>query len=187
VRYLSWLVIPLALWLAAGWLHGKGSLRHVAVGLLIMASVIAMVARDTVDDYKVEDARGAAHYVADRPNLPAVAMAWYMTRPIEYYMGLDSATALPAKDGANRFLYHELPNDRIVPLPSLDPGATDVTEQDRVFDAAVAVGQTYLFIRTREFHADADGVYLEHRTAEDGLEQVAHFAGITIYEGVRGS
>ena len=187
VRYLSWLVLPLALWLAAGWLRGKGTLRHVAVGLLVLSSVIAMVTRDTIDDYRVEDARGAAQYIADHPDLPAVGMAWYMTRPIEYYLGLTSATALPATDGPDRFLYHQEPDDRIVPLPNMDDESHDVTAQDKVLDAAVPLGQEYLFVVTRQFHADPDGTYFDHRVAEDGLVPVAHFAGITIYKGVRGS
>lgn len=187
VRYLSWLTIPLMIWLAAGYINAKGNLRHVAAGTLVLVAATAMITRVTVDDYRVEDARGAAGYIADHPSTPAVAMAWYMTRPIEYYMDLDSATYLPEDEGWGRFDYHEQLGARIVPIPSLDSVDPDMTVQGTVFDAAVMPGEEYLFVRSREFHADEDGKYFERRVAVDGLEPVADFAGITIYKGVRGS
>lgn len=187
VRYLAWLAIPLAIWLAAGYVNAGGRLRHIAAGALIVTAAIAMITRDTVDDYQVEDARAAADYISDHPNTPAVCMAWYMTKPIEYYLGLDEATDLPEDEGAGRFVYHEELDDRIVPLPSLEPDDPDMTEQDEVFDAAVAPGEEYLFVLSREFHADVDGEYFARRAAADGLEPVAELAGITIYRGVRGT
>jgi hypothetical protein len=186
VRYLSWLVIPLALWLAAGYFQAKGNLRHVAAATLLGLGAIAMVTRVAVDDHVVEDARAAADFIEAHQEMPAVAMTWYMTRPIEYYMGEDSATTLPADDGWGRFGYHEQLQNRIVPIPSLLPVDPAFSEQAEVFEAAVDVGERYLFVHSRGFHADPDGAYLSVRTATDNLSPVAEFAGITIYEGVRG-
>jgi hypothetical protein len=186
VRYLSWLTIPLVIWLVAGYVNSGGRLRHFAAATLVLMAFTAMITRVTIDDYRVEDARGAAGYIADHPTTPAVAMAWYMTRPIEYYLDLDSATYLPQDEGWGRFDYHEQLESRIVPIPSLDVADPKLTEQSLVFDAAVSLGEEYLFVRSREFHADENGRYFEQRAAVDGLEPVADFAGITIYKGVRG-
>ena len=62
-----------------------------------------------------------------------------------------------------------------------------MVEQSNVFGATVTMGEEYLFIRSREFHADPDGEYFAIREAADGLTPVAAYAGITIYRGVRGS
>lgn len=187
VRYLSWLVVPLTIWLAAGYMRSRGKLRMVAAGALVVMALAAMVARDIVADYEVEDARSAAVYIEDHPETPAVAMAWYMTKPIEYYLDLDSATHLPEDEGWGRFDYHEQLDNRIVPIPSPSEGISDMAEQNEVFDSAVAPGEEYFFIRSREFHADTDGRFFSQRAEVDGLQPVAEFAGITIYRGVRGS
>ena len=187
VRYLSWLVIPLAIWLGVGYLSAHGNLRHVAGAALLIMATAAIIARDVSDEHRVEDARGAAAYIEDHPDTPAVAMAWYMTKPIEYYLGLDSATFLPEDEGWGRFDYHDAFDNRIVPIPSPRPADPGFTEQAAAFDAAVAPGEDYFFIRSREFHADADGEYFNQRVAADGLQPVSEFAGITIYRGVRGN
>ncbi|MDJ0952945.1 MAG: glycosyltransferase family 39 protein [Acidimicrobiia bacterium] len=186
VRYLSWLVIPLAIWLAVGYFGTKGTVRHIAAVTLLLVGVIAIVTRATVDDYVVEDARSAAAYIEEHPDTPAVAMVWYMTKPIEYYLGLDSATFLPADEGSGRFVYHEQLDNRLVPLPSRPDADSGMAEQREIFAAAVAVGEEYLFVRSREFHADPDGEYFAIRQATDNLVPVAEYAGITIYRGVRG-
>ena len=185
VRYLSWISIPLALWLSVGYLRGSGRLRHAAAGTLVVLCAVAMITRVTIDEYRVEDARAAAEFIATQPDVPAIAMSWYMTKPIEYYLGEPSATYLPVDNDEDRFSYTEQPDNRIVPLPSLrDTGAT-MEEQNEVFEAAVAVGEEYLFVYTRQFHSDPDGEFLALRTSADGAEPVAEYAGITIYRGTR--
>jgi hypothetical protein len=62
-----------------------------------------------------------------------------------------------------------------------------MAEQAEVLDTAVPLGQEYLFVRSREFHADVENAYFDERVASDGLEPVAEYAGITIYKGVRRS
>ena len=54
-----------------------------------------------------------------------------------------------------------------------------------MFEAVVAVGEEYLFVYSREFHSDPEGEYLSFRTAVDGIQPVAEYAGITIYRGTR--
>jgi len=186
VRYLAWLVIPLALWLSVGYLHGTDRLRHVAAATLLGLGAIAMVTRAVGDDYVVEDARAAAEFVAGYPDTPAVAMTWYMTKPIEYYLGEASATVLPEDEGSKRFQYHEQLENRIVPIPSLRPVDPTYSEQAEVFEAAVDIGERYFFIQSREFHADPEGEYFAIRSAADELSPIARFPGITIYEGSRG-
>ncbi len=186
VRYLSWLVIPLAIWLAVGYFRTTGAVRHIAAATLLGVGVLAIVTRVTVDDHVVEDARSAAAYIEEHPDIPAVAMVWYMTKPIEYYLGLDSATFLPDDEGSGRFVYHEQLDNRLVPLPSHHDEGFGITQQIEVFAAAVAVGEEYLFVQSREFHADPDGEYFAIRQATDNLVPVAEYAGITIYRGVRG-
>lgn len=187
VRYLSWLVIPLGIWLAIGYDRAKGITRYVAAGALIMIATIAMITRVTVNDYEVEDARLAAEYVAENPGMPVVAMAWYMARPIEYYINPDVATILPADQGYGRFDYHEALDNRVVPIPSPRSPDPSLSEQLAVFDATVAVGEEYLFVYSREFHGDPDGQFLSLREAADGLVPVAEYAGITIYRGTHGN
>jgi hypothetical protein len=187
VRYLSWLAIPLVIWLAAGYVKSSGNLRHVAAGALIVLAGIAMVTRDTVADYRTEDARGAAEFIEEHPDVPAVAMVWYMTKPIDYYLGLDSATILPEDEGWGRFDYHEQLDNRIVPIPSVREDDPQMVEQNEVFDEAVPIGSEYFFILSREFHADPYGEFFDERATADALEPVARFAGITIYRGIRGS
>ena len=186
IRYLSWLVIPLAIWLAVGYFQADGRLRHIAAATLAVLALTAMVTRVVVDDYVVEDAREAATFIAADPDTPAVGMTWYMTKPIEYYLGEDIATVLPEDEGWGRFDYHEQLDNRIVPLPSLRPVDPTFSEQTEVFAATVDMGERYLFVQSREFHADPDGEYFAIRMAADNLVPVAELAGITIYEGVRG-
>lgn len=185
VRYLSWISIPLAIWLSAGYLRASGRLRHAAAGILIVLSAAAMITRATIDEYRVEDARAAAEFIAAQPDVPAIAICWYMTRPIEYYLGEPSATFLPIDNDEDRFSYTAQPDNRIVPLPSLRDADPTMVEQNEVFESAVAVGEEYLFVYTRQFHSDPEGEFLALRTATDGVEPVAEYAGITIYRGTR--
>lgn len=114
-------------------------------------------------------------------------MVWYMTKPIDYYLGLDSATILPEDEGWGRFDYHEQLDNRIVPIPSVREDDPQMVEQNEVFDEAVPIGSEYFFILSREFHADPYGEFFDERATADTLEPVARFAGITIYRGIRGS
>jgi hypothetical protein len=186
VRYLSWLVIPIAVWLAIGYTRTKGVYRHIAAGALIVVAAIAMVNRVAITDYRVEEARQAATYVEENPETPAVAMVWYMARPVEYYVDPEVAVVLPPDEGAGRFGYHALPNNRVVPLPErklTDPPQPPPTQ---VFEETIALGEEYLLIYSREFHGDPQGDFLELRESIDSLVPVAEYAGITIYRGVRG-
>lgn len=186
VRYLSWLVLPLGMWLAIGYVNAKGPIRHFAAGSLVVLASLAMFTRATIDDYRVEDARAAAEYVTENPETPALAMAWYMARPVEYYINPGVATVLPPDLGGGRFGYHDLLENRIVPLPTVEAANATFAEQRRVLDLTVAAGEEYLFIHTREFHADPDGGFFDFLQERDGLVPAAEYAGITIYRGTRG-
>ncbi|MDJ0663414.1 MAG: glycosyltransferase family 39 protein [Acidimicrobiia bacterium] len=186
VRYLSWLVVPLAIWLVAGFLAASGKARFLAGTALIAVMVLAIGTRLTIDEYKVEDARAAAEYVAANPDLPAVALAWYMTKPIEYYLGEESATVLPEDKGFGRFEYHEQLENRVVQIPPVRDDDPNMTRQADVLERVVDPGEEYLFIYSRPFHGDPEGRFLDARREADGLRPVADYAGITIYRGVRG-
>jgi hypothetical protein len=185
VRYLSWISVPLAIWLSVGYLRSSGYLRHIAAGTLVVLCAVAMITRVTSDEYRVEDARAAAEFISTQPEVPAMAMSWYMARPIEYYLDQPSATDLPVDNDENRFSYTAQPDNRIVPLPSLQGIDPTMEEQNDVFETVIAVGEEYLFVYSREFHSDPEGEYLAFRTAVDGIQPVAEYAGITIYRGTR--
>ena len=187
VRYLSWLAIPLVIWLAAGFSRTKRNTRYLAVGTLVVLAGAAMITRIAIDDYKVEDAEAAAAYIEQHPDTPTVAMAWYMARPIEYYIDQEAAIYLPPDEGWGRFDYHDLLDNRVVPLPSLVEEDPEFEEQLGLFARTVDMGEEYFFVYSREFHADPDGSFFELRQEADGLVPTAEFAGITIYRGVRGS
>ena len=119
VRYLSWISIPLAIWLSVGYLRAGGYLRHIAAGTLVVLCAVAMITRVTFDEYRVEDARAAAEFISTQSGVPVMAMSWYMARPIEYYLGKPNATDLPEGNAADRFGYVAQMENRIVPLPSL--------------------------------------------------------------------
>lgn len=186
VRYLAWLVIPISVWLAIGYTRSQGVTRHVAAGTLIVVATIAMVNRVAVPDYRVEEARQAAAYVEENPETPVVAMAWYMARPVEYYINPDVAVVLPPDVGDGRFGYHPLPSNRVVPIPERKVTDPPQPQPTQVFAATVAIGEEYLLIVSRAFHGDPQGEFFELRESADGLVPVAEYAGITIYRGVRG-
>lgn len=186
VRYVAWLVVPLAIWLAIGYTRSTSILRHISVGTLVVVAFISLGTRVTVSDYAVEDARQAAAYVTEYPEMPVVAMAWYMARPIEYYIDPAIATNLPEDEGSGRFGYHALLENRIVPLPEPIPGDTTFSAQLEVLDATVPVGEEYLFVYSRPFHGDPEGAFLESRRTRDELSVVVEYAGIAIFRGRRG-
>ena len=186
VRYLSWLVLPLGMWLAIGYCNAKGLARYIAAGSLVVVASIAMITRATMDEYRVEDARAAAEYITDNPDTPTVALVWYMARPVEYYINPEIATVLPSDLGKGRFGYHDLLENRVVPIPAVEPTDATFAEQRRVLDVTVAAGEEYLFIHSREFHADPGDVFFEFLQDRDGLVPEARFAGITVYRGTRG-
>lgn len=185
VRYLAWLVLPVALWLSIGYSMTPGNTKNIAAVTLAGIAVVAMIGRLTISDHQVEDARGVAAYIADNDQRSTIAMVWYIARPVEYYLNPVNATMLP--DGDKRFSYHELPENNIVPLPSARPGESTLDDALRVFSQTVAVGENYRLVYSREFHGDVDREFLTQRIVADGLEDVAEFAGITIYEGRRAS
>ncbi|NNC93740.1 MAG: hypothetical protein HKN80_14755 [Acidimicrobiia bacterium] len=186
VRFVSWLVIPLALWMAAGYVRSTGNLRHIAAATLLAVGVVAMVTRVTIDDHRVEDARGAAEYISMQTDVPVVGMVWYMARPVAYYLGDESATYLQMENEHAVFDYHEQLPDRISPLPSTGHEDPDIREQTNALANAVDLGEKYLLIYSRPFHGDPHSAFLSSRTAIDGLKPVAELAGITIYQGRRG-
>ncbi|MCP4965770.1 MAG: hypothetical protein GY926_11085 [bacterium] len=186
-RYLSWLVLPLGMWLAIGYFNAKGTARYVAAGSLVLLASIAIVTRATMDEYRVEDAKAAAEYISSNPDTPTVALVWYMARPVEYYINPEVATVLPPDVDDGRFAYHDLLENRIVPIPTIEPTDSTFAEQRRVLDVTVAAGEEYLFIHTREFHGDPGDTFFEFLQDRDGLVPAAEFAGITIYRGTRRS
>lgn len=165
VRYVAWVLVPIALWVGAG-LGRPGRSRIVQVATVALAIVfaVALVNRRYNDRYRVEDAEAAARFVArsDQLPVPLYVTANYMAKPLAYYL----PPGWPVWE---------------LPAPTRDTG--DVREALAVIIAAADSG-AFNLAYTREFDGDPAGRLLNKLLEMGVVVPEANFAGIRLFKGV---
>jgi uncharacterized membrane protein len=164
VRYVAWIVVPMAVWLGAavpGWRSPA-----VAASLLVVVGVsaVAIWNRHQVDRYMNEDARAAAAWLGEREDVaPVFVMTGYMSVPIRHYVGGDR---------------------EVIPIRGLrGPMSQRIRRAFATLESRVAGGQPYWLAYTRSFHGDREGTIRTLLERRHGLAPTSRFAGIEIYRG----
>jgi mannosyltransferase len=203
VRYWSWILMPLLVWLAAGAARGWHSrsrwITRLACAALICPQLFAVVSRHHDRRYANEDVRSAAAFlqIAAERQAPVFVVADYMAPPVRYY--LHGASAL---DG---WLPHARPASRASDEPGRESSTADAwiihprREADvrgsEPFDGA-EIDEWLLTVRslagdsgkfwllyTREFHGDRDGSLLRHLEGAGIVQLDREFPGVRVYRG----
>lgn len=163
VRYVSWVLIPILVWLAAGidWGRRRWTTR-LALALLLFVMTVSLLNRRTNDRYREEDSRALAEYLVSLPgeSRSVFVAADYMVDPVGHY--------LP-------------PAWRLIPVPR-------VNEQGAGLEAAVQTILTeqtpeagFWFVYSREFDGDPAGLIMDSLERGWATRIEAEFAGIELY------
>jgi hypothetical protein len=169
VRFVTWIMIALAVWLGAGIAAGwqRRYVRFATAALLLIAAA-AIVNRHTIDRYEHEDLRGAARYLqANATEADTVyVVSDYLADLMRYYLGA-------------RWHVVELPKPGYVNQVVREPrdAAEAVTKATHENPAAHRIWIIY----SRPFHGDPHGLLLEILESRQSLEPVATLAGVTVY------
>jgi mannosyltransferase len=169
VRFILWILIPLAIWLGAGLAAGR-NLWHIRLATLGLAglSAIAIYNRQAVPRYQYEDLRGAAAYLhthADQAQ-PVFIVSDYLSTAARYYLEEPwRVVELPRPGG----------NNGAVKEPS------DLADADATLASSASADRPFWLIYSREFHGDPQGLLLKHLTATRHLNAAAGFSGVTLY------
>jgi predicted membrane-bound mannosyltransferase len=170
VRFVTWVMIPVAMWIGAGMTAGGRSWSaRLAILAFVILSAIAMYNRHALARYQHEDLRSAAAYLRANasPDDTIYVLSDYLTIPVRYYLG---------------------DNWRVVELPAPHQMGRGVRQPQEAHDAIAATvlrhppGQVCWLIYSRPFHGDPEGhlltVLLNHVTSKS---HVAELAGVAIY------
>ena len=187
--YVTWLVVPLAVWLAAGLTRLRSRWRWATATVLLVVAVYSLVAQNLDPHHQVGDARSVAAYLESSaaPGQPVLVSGVQSIRPILYYMDRPLALALPEKwdPETGRLGYYEDEELPLTGIPSLATGESDLADALQVLDASAGPGEPYYLVYTQPFYSDRHGELLATLTARDGLTLVQEFAGMDVYRGVR--
>jgi len=170
VRFVTWVMMPVAIWIGAGMtlLRRSWSVRLAGLAFFIL-SAIAIYNRHALARYQHEELRGAADCLRANaaPHDTVYVLADYLTIPLRYYLG---------------------DNWNIVELP--EPGqmgrsVQQVRDAQDALDATIfrnAPGRVCWLVYSRSFHGDPHGHLLDLLLNHDPpLTLVAKLAGVTIY------
>jgi hypothetical protein len=203
VRYWSWILMPLLVWLAAGlargW-HGRGRwMTRAAFAVLAGGQLVALFNRYNVPRYANEDIRATAAYLQSLEGAhdPVFVVSDYMAPPVRYYLNGEQTLDdwLP-----HRPTTPERPEDvdyeRFAALPWMiyprtnadvrGSRALDETAIQAWLDTARALSGadgTFWLVYTRAFHGDGEGELLERLHDLKWIRLEKSFAGVRLYRG----
>jgi 4-amino-4-deoxy-L-arabinose transferase-like glycosyltransferase len=169
VRFVLWVVVPLAIWLGAGLAAGRHR-WHVwaAAGGLVFLSAIAIYNRQAVPRYQNEDLRAAAAYLhmhADQSQ-PVFIVSDYLALAARYYLEEPwQVVELPRAGKTNQVIAN----------------SSDLADADATLAAAARANQPFWLIYSREFHGDPEGLLVAHLIATRRLNLAAEFPGVSLY------
>jgi hypothetical protein len=195
VRYWSWVLMPILVWLgagaASGW-RGRGSLAtRAALGVIVAVQLLATVNRYGDPRYANEDLRSVAAYLEKQapPSAPIVCVADYMAQTLRMYLNGSETLVSWLQDDYQGGAGNE-PRGRII-LPRtqegtrgsapFDPAAVEKW-QGEIASLAGPDGRFWL-VYTREFHGDPGGLLLKELTRRGLIERERDFAGAVLYRG----
>ncbi len=171
IRYFSWLVVPLAVWLAAGLAHLRTRWRWASAAVLLVVAVISIVARNLDPRRQVEDARGVASYLesSDAPDHPVLLTPPDMARPIAYYIDRPLALALPDQWDPRSGVSVTTPTaSGLTSIANLKNGGFGLTDALGLVDAHTRPGEPYYLVYARPFYGDPNGELLAALSAGTG-------------------
>jgi 4-amino-4-deoxy-L-arabinose transferase-like glycosyltransferase len=196
VRYWSWIVAPLLVWLAAGAARPASGLARwitrLALAAIVLVNLAALANRSENPRYANEDLRSAADYLksAARNKAPVFVISDYMAPPVRYYLN-GPATLCNWLPYVEPSCGQDLPGEAWVIHPRSE---ADVRGSLPLDDAAMekwvgdlkslagADGQ-FWFIYTRPFHGDHDGKLLKYLTDRHWVTLEREFAEVQLYRG----
>jgi hypothetical protein len=203
VRYWSWILMPLLVWLAAGAAHGGLSrsrwFTRIAFATLIGLQLFAVVSRYHDRRYANEDVHAVAAYLQARSEnkVPIFVVADYMAPPVRYYLNGTSTLEnwLPhaqSQQGAaykpggaaaepGAWLIHPRNEADVRGSAPFDDSAIDEW-LDAVRSLAGESGKFWL-LYTREFHGDRDGSLLRRLEEAHIVKLDREFPGVRVYRG----
>ena len=165
VRYVVWVIVPVAVLLGAGASRWRRWPVAIAVIILFGVFVVAVVNRRYSERYRDEDMRAVSIYLRSQPDItPIFVLPHYMARPVWYYLG--NERAVYALQGS-----------------ALD--SAGVLQDLDFIDSLTPAGQSYWLVYSREFHGDPLGSVRDTLEQRDGLNAMARFAGVVLYRGTR--
>ena len=187
--YVTWLVVPLAVWLAAGLVHLRPALRRASATFLLAFAVISLVAAHLDAHHQVDDARGVAAYLesSDALDHPVLVSFVLRVRPIVYYLDRPLALSLPDQWDPETGRLDDHPGEHLLGLVGLAGGEDGffLAEALGLVDAHTRAGEPYYLVYTLPFKSDPNGELLAMLIARDGLDLVESFSGMDVYRGVR--
>lgn len=202
VRYWSWIVVPLAVWLAAGAVRGWRApgkwITAAALAVVVTLNAIAAMNRYADSRYANEDIRGIAEYLSHdlSKRVPVFVVSDYMAPPVRYYLNgeptlhnwlphLDRADARAT--GAQNFspsypwVIHPRTEDEVRGSAPLDEDSMKRWLSD-LHSLASADGRFWL-VYTRAYHGDPDGKLLAYLQQRRWIEAERDFSGVRLYRG----
>jgi hypothetical protein len=203
VRYWSWILMPLLVWLAAGlargW-NGRGRwATRAALVALVGVQLVAVVNRYENPRFANEDIRGVAEHLQSETSgrAPVFVVSDYMAPPVRYYLNgeqtldgwlphLRSTPRSPGDIDAKRlaalpWTIHPQTEAEVRGSSTLDDAALEAW-LDAVRALAGANGDFWL-VYTREFHGDPDGKLLDRLQEMKWIAPEKEFAGVKLYRG----
>jgi hypothetical protein len=202
VRYWSWILMPLIVWLAAGAAHGWYSkarwITRLALVALVSLQALAIKNRFVDPRYANEDVRSAASYLRQevKDRAPVFVVADYMAPPVRYYLNgqatLDvwlphapsrpkAAYAPPQARSADAWIIHPRDEADVRGSSPFDAESID-TWLGTVQTLAGENGRFWL-LYTREFHGDRDGELLRQLQQIRVVKPDRKFPGVQVYRG----
>ncbi|HEX6962326.1 MAG TPA: glycosyltransferase family 39 protein [Lacipirellula sp.] len=202
VRYWSWILMPLVVWLAAGaargW-HGRGRwLTRTAFGVLVGLQLLAVINRYDNPRYANEDIRAVARYLQRHAEAdePIFVVADYMAPPLRYYLNGqrtldgwlphahpdgDTSYATSTGDVANKRLVHPRTEADVRGSAPFDEAAIEEWSAT-VRELAGEKGRFWV-VYTRAFHGDRDGALLRFLQDDGWIKLDREFPGVKLYRG----
>jgi mannosyltransferase len=189
--YVTWLLIPLAVWFAAGLARLRPWSRRASAALLVGVATCSLVAFALDPHHQIDDSRGVAAYLKSSGALdyPILVSGDDRARPIAYYLDPSSALAVPDHWDPEEGRLGDYRDEQIdlISIPRLESEGFTLADALQVVDASAAVGQTYYLVYTQVFYADPHGELLSTLRSRDGLTLTAAFPGMDVYRGTRSS
>jgi hypothetical protein len=203
VRYWSWILMPLLVWLSAGaargWNARGGWITRVAFLMLVSLQLLALANRYANPRYANEDMRMAAAYLRQNAarSQPIFVVADYMGPLVRYYMNGEPALYdwLPhvarddhGKHGRTRDVQATV-KWVVHPRTEQDVRGSDPFDEAAIEEWLAAVralaaddGQFWL-LYSRDFHGDRGGNLLNYLKDHHLVRLDREFPGIKLYRG----
>jgi hypothetical protein len=196
VRYWSWALMPLLVWLAAGaargW-NGRSSLAtRGALGVLVAVQALALFNRYDNPRYANEDMRSVAAYLKrhSQPTVPVACVADYLAPTLRMYLNGPETLARRTRLVDDTQPIGQQGSQWTV-LPRTEQEARGSTPfDDEAIGAWLSDLQTHArpdgefwLVYAREYHGDPGGLLLEELQRRGLIVRERDFAGAVLYRG----